>query len=312
MSDKEAGGLDGAETVVEETPETTEGEAPTKKRRTGASEWRGNPVNSWGAEIPGLKDALKEAFESSGIPIEDDFEDLFLKIQGVCQKQAKKYYNDTRTKEKMNAAQARSYVCELVESIMGSLSSQLYDKSWFTQIAWNASLVYVVYYTFTDRYACFTRIMKTDIGGFIDDGLLAWSEEERIQKAAWSALEAGGIAEGSKKRANQHLLKSYDDAHYNSPFGSTAGTSTETANVQEFVKGWMEIFCGKAHGVLENGLQDSSPAGQVAALTNMWQAMLDPNNPCLPVSLQPHLPATTPWPYIETCAAEIMASWGSK
>merc|ERR1719198_1279340 len=102
MSDKEAGGLDGAETVVEETPETTEGEAPTKKRRTGASEWRGNPVNSWGAEIPGLKDALKEAFESSGIPIEDDFEDLFLKIQGVCQKQAKKYYNDTRTKEKMN------------------------------------------------------------------------------------------------------------------------------------------------------------------------------------------------------------------
>jgi len=68
----------------------------------------------------------------------------------------------------------------------------------------------------------------------------------------------------------------------------------------------MTIFATKAYSVLENGLSDASPAGQVAALTAIFQFLMDPDSPCLPLSLQPSLPQA-PWPYIEQCANEVVA-----
>merc|ERR1719215_1890481 len=160
----------------------------------------------------------------------------------------------------------------------------------------------------------FTRVMKTEICPFIDEGILAWSEEERITKQFWKALEAAGIQSGNhQKKANGHLAKSYDDAHYLSPFGTSEhgnSLTPELVTLHEFVKGWMSIFVGKAFSQLENGTADSSPAGQVATLTSLFQALMDPDSPCLPLSLQPSLPQA-PWPYIEQAANEVFAEFSA-
>jgi len=269
-----------------------------------------NPANSWGGDIPGFKEALAESFQEAGVtPDLENVEELIQKCNDTAQKQAKKFYNDERSSTKMNAAQCKAFVVEFIESVMGAYSNFLYDKVWFEKISWNGALTMLVIATFPQG-KIFTRVLKTEVMPFIDEGVLAWSEEERITKQIWKALEAGGVGESQKKKANTHLTKAYDDAHFNAPFGTTDGGNSLTPEVtalQEFIKGWMDIFVGKAFSVLENGLQDSSPAGQVAALTGIFQTLMDPESPCLPLCLQPSLPGA-PWPYIEECATQVIAA----
>merc|ERR1719263_1280621 len=104
-----------------------------------------------------------------------------------------------------------------------------------------------------------------------------------------------------------HLGKAYDEAHFNTPFGSqeSGSLTPELAMLQEFVKGWMSIFVGKAYAVLENGIADTSHAGQASCLKEIFEVLMDPDSPCLPLSLQPSLPAA-PWPYIEQAATEVI------
>lgn len=263
-----------------------------------------DPKNAWGGEIEGFREALTEAFEAAGV--EEDFEEFYAKIKTVADKQAKKWYNDERSGSKMNAPHARAFLGEFIEAVMGALSTFLYDKPWFEKISWNGAILMLVIYTF-ERCSIFTRVCKTDVIQLIDDGLLAWSEEERVTRAMWGAIENAGIKDSQRKKINQHLMKAYDDAHFNSPFWSQENESLgpEAAAVHDFVKGFMAIFYGKAYGALENGLMDSSPAGIAQCLTLLFQHLMDPNNPVLPISLQPALPAA-PWAYIEQCAGEVI------
>jgi len=179
-------------------------------------------------------------------------------------------------------------------------------------VSFNGALLMLVVNTFQNG-KIFTRTLKTEIMPFIDDGLLAWSEEERISKQFWNALEAAGIQEKQRKKGNQHLLAAYDEAHFNSPYGSVesgASLTPEVAMIQEFVKGWMTHFASKGYSVFENGLGDSSPAAQVAALTTIFQTLLNPDSPCLPLCVQPALPPA-PWSWVEECANEVVAEAAS-
>jgi hypothetical protein len=270
----------------------------------------GNPANSWSAEIPGFKEALLETLTEVGVSADtEDVEDILKKCETNAQKHAKKFYNDERTSQKMTGSQCKAFLGEFIEAVMGGMTNIFYDKVWFEKISWNGALLMLVANTFSNG-KIFTRLLKTDIMPFIDDGLLAWSEEERINKQFWKAIEAGGIAAGNHtKKACTHLCKSYDEAHFNAPFGSQENGSSLTPEVvmlQEFVKGWMSIFATKAYSVLENGLEDSSPAGQTTALKAIFEAITDPDSPCLPLSLQPSLPSA-PWEYVDTCATEVIA-----
>lgn len=236
----------------------------------------------------------------------EDVEALIKRCESAAQKQAKKYFNDEKASQKMTASQCRSYICDFVEAVMGSMSGFLSDKEWFDKVTWNGALLMLVVNTFSNG-KIFTRTLKTEITPFIDEGLLAWSEEERLVRQFWKALEAGGVSDNQKKKGNTHLLKSYDEAHWESPYGSMEGDSLtpEVATLQEFTKGWMGIFAEKAYSVLENGTQDGSPAGQVATLTAIFQTLMDPDSPCVPLSIQPSVPPA-PWSYIEQCANEVI------
>lgn len=287
-----------------------------EKKKSKAHPWSGGLAreakaeNSWSGAVPGFKEALAESFAEAGVTQDlEPVEDLILKCEQHAQKTAKKFYNDERAKEKMTAAQCKAFIVEFVEAVMGSYSNFLYDKVWFEKIAWNGALVLLVINTFTQG-KIFTRVMKTEVLSFVDEGVLAWSEEEKLTKCVWKALDAAGITDNQKKKGNQHLTKAYDDAHFNAPFGTTGDGSSLTPEVtalQEFIKGWMEIFVGKAFSVFENGLSDSSPAGQVTALTTIFEALLDSENPCLPICFQSSLPEGK-WPFIEECATEVIAN----
>lgn len=285
-----------------------------KKAKAHPSSWglarEAKPENSWSGSVPGFKEALAESFQEAGVTSDlENVEELILKCEQHAQKTAKKFYNDERAKDKMTAAHCKAFIVEFIEAVMGSFSNFLYDKVWFEKISWNGALVLLVINTFTQN-KIFTRVMKTEVMPFVDEGVLAWSEEEKLTKCIWKALEAGGISDSQKKKGNQHLTKAYDDAHFNAPFGTTEGGNSLTPEVtalQEFVKGWMEIFISKAFSVFENGLQDSSPAGQVAALTAIFETLLDSESCCLPMCFQPHLPEGK-WPYIEECATEVIAA----
>lgn len=261
-----------------------------------------------GGEIPGFKEALAEAFQEAGVTSElEDVEEIIKKCEKSAQKQAKTFFNDERANSKMNSAACKSFLGEFIEAVMSALSNFLYEKVWFDKVSFNGALLMLVVNTFASG-KIFTRTLKTDIMPFIDEGLLAWSEEERVIKQFYHALEAAGMQESQRKKANGHLQKAYDEAHFNSPYGSVESPdlTPEVAMLQEFLKGFMTHFKSKAFSQLENGLADSSPAGQVAALTAMFQHLMDPDSPCMPLSLQPSAPAA-PWAWVEQCASEVFA-----
>jgi hypothetical protein len=263
-----------------------------------------DPKNAWGGEIEGFREALTEAFEQAGV--EDEFDEIYAKIKAVADKQAKKWYNDERSGTKMSSPHCRAFLGEFIEAVMGALATFLYDKPWFEKVSWNGAILMLVIYSF-EKCTVFTRVCKTDVIQLIDDGLLAWSEEERVTRAMWSAIENAGIKDSQRKKVNQHLMKAYDDAHFNSPFWSQQheNLGPETAAVHDFLKGFMLIFYGKAYGALENGLVDTSQPGVAQCLTALFTGLMNPENPVLPISLQPALPAA-PWHYIEECANEVL------
>jgi len=260
-------------------------------------------------EVPGFKEALAESFQEAGVTSElEDLEEVIKKCEAAAQKQAKKFGNDERASSKMTAAGCKCFLGEFIEAVMGAFSNFLYEKVWFDKVSFNGALLMLVVHTFPSG-KIFTRTLKTEIMPFIDEGLLTWSEEERIVRQFYKSFEAAGIPEKQQKKFNQHLLAAYDEAHFNSPYGTVEygeSLTPEVAMIQEFVKGWMAHFASKGYAVLENGLGDSSPAALVAALTTIFQTLLDPDSPCLPLCVQPALPAA-PWQWIEQCANEVVA-----
>lgn len=251
---------------------------------------------------------MAEAFQAAGVGDEEaNVEGVINKVVNAAFKHSQKFTTDERASQKMTASQSKAFLGEFVETLMGAFSGFLHEKHWFEKISWNGVLLVVAFHTFQNG-KIFTRIMKPEIISAIDDALLAWSEEERVVKGMWAGIEAAGFLDNHRKKVNQHLMRAYDEAHFNAPYGSieNASLSPDVAALQEFVKGWMSSFADKAYSQLQNGLQSTSGVAQVAALAVMFQTLMDPNSPCLPIQMQSALPPA-PWSYIEECATQVIA-----
>jgi len=226
------------------------------------------------------------------------------------QKCSDKYAKDERASQKGTATQAKALIEEFVETIMGHLSGSCYEKPWFAQVNFTQPLLIIVLHTF-DSAKIFTRTLKPQLIKHIEDGFFKWQEEERIQKAMWDAIVVAGIKDSHQKKANQHLMKSYDDAHFKAPYGTTTNDSPELAVLQDFVKGWMLEFVGRSWDVLESGLADSSQDVQVSTVAVLFQNLMDPNVQCMPYEIITEitnslggLPAA-PWPFIDEIAVQV-------
>merc|ERR1712039_722364 len=150
----------------------------------------------------------------------------------------------------------------------------------------------------------FNRTLAPSVTKHVEEGLYKWQEEERITKAIWDSLIAVGVPESHRKKANKHLLQAYDEAHY----GSTPADSEEMSILQDFVKGWMLEFCGKAWDVIESGMGAGDRDSQVGFVASLFQTLCDPGVNCLPYEITNSLGGLpqAPWHYITECAGQVI------
>merc|ERR1711920_63185 len=74
------------------------------------------------------------------------------------------------------------------------------------------------------------------------------------------------------------------------------------------IKGWMQEFADRAHGIIGQGAQ----AGQeVTWLAMLFQNLCSPERACLPHELTSMIkdPPKTPWDFINQCAMECWVDW---
>lgn len=288
----------------------------SRNRRGNRGRRRGSGASTayWGPEIEGFEEALLEAFTVAGVnAVEPDAEirATIGKIMNVGNDNSQKFSRDDRASQRMSAAHAKAFVGEFIETVMTGLSNFLYEKSWFEKLSWNGPLLMLTQHTFSSG-KIFTRILQTDVLQVVDEGLLAWSEEERIVKVVWASLDSAGVQGKHRKTASKAMREAYDDAFFSSPFGSSMhhGGTPEQITIMDFVKGWMTAFIARGGAnVLQNGIPDTSFNGQISSLAIIFATLMDPSSPCLPIHLQPSLPAA-PWWYINQCSCEVMGGAG--
>jgi len=277
----------------------------------GKDAWGGQQQQQqWG--IPGLQDALHQAV-STVADSDPELGEILKKMQQKINKLADKYAKDERISHKGTASQAKVLVEEFVESIMNQISGCCYEKPWFLQVNFTNPLLLIVLHILSAS-KIFARTLKPQLIKYIEDGFFKWQEEERVTKAIFDVIELSGIPENMRKKANQHLMKAYDDAHMKAPFGSTTNESPELAVLQDFVKGWMAEFVGRAAWDVLDGLTDNSKESQVSQVTVLFQNLLDPSVAVIPADIATEvmsssvgaLPAS-PWNFIDVTASEVFA-----
>lgn len=263
----------------------------------------------WGIE--GLMESLEAALAEVAAADGTDLTELCKKVQQKITKASSKYAKDERAYLRTTDTLAKVLVEEFVDAAMGAISASLYDKDWFTKVDWSGPLTTASAYTFQGAKA-FQRTLGPSIDQHIADGIFRYQEEERINKVMWTALETSGVNETHMKKANQHLLKAYDEAFVKAPYGSHDGVaaSPELALLQDFVKGWMSEFVSRAWmPVLEDGIGASSGTkdAQVLFITVLFQYLTGPEIACIPsgiLSRLGSLPAA-PWNFIGECAEQV-------
>merc|ERR1712151_717932 len=81
----------------------------------------------------------------------------------------------------------------------------------------------------------------------------------------------------------------------------------EIGLVQDFVKGWMEDFCGRAWNALNEGVGEDQEE-QYAFLTTLFQHLTDPEQCCLPFELvsQPGAMPPENWSFVADAVMQIL------
>lgn len=277
-----------------------------------ADSWKGRgnmvPVAvDWG--IPGFDEALVEALAPfNGQDPQWNLEEMKNKIGQKIAKASKKFATDERVSQRGTATHAKALIEDFVDAAMGAVSAGCYDRPWFLKVNFAGPLLAAVLHTFQGA-KIFTRTLAPMLERHVEEGLFKWAEEERLQRVMWEALAASGVKESYQKKANQHLQKAYDEAHIKAPYGSTTAELPQLALLQDFVKGWMSDFVGRAWDVLAHGVGSGSATRdeQILFLTVLFQNLTAAA--CLPHDLTVLIetPPPSPWAFIAVSAEAVFA-----
>lgn len=272
----------------------------------GKASWGQAPwgaTGSWGAAyVPGLDQAWMEALEPIASE-EPNLGQVLKQFQVKVQKVIDKYKVDERAKEKLTSTASKAFIEEFVEFIMAALFNICYEKEWFGKVCFTQPLLIIVLHTFQEG-KIFSRTLKPQIVNYIEDGVFKWSEDQRVEHQMTEAIGASGIKDEYKKKALGYLQKSYDDAYFGAPYGTSKADRGELAVLQDFVKGWLQGFIQRSHDVLENGLPDTSKDVQVATVAMLFQTLMDPNIACMPAEIATQVTSAVgglpgaPWEYV--------------
>merc|ERR1719263_1128739 len=183
--------------------------------------------------IEGLKDAVTRAVEPHA-PLEQAWskDEMVNKVCMAIFKTASKWYKeDARHKEGGTAIQAQALLEEFTEKIMAGLSSACYEKPWFLEIYLSESIALAAINTFKGG-ALFKRTVAPIIVTHVDEAIFRYREEERHQRVMWDAIQAVGINQSHQKKANKHLMTSFEAAHISAKYGVSASITPELGMVQ--------------------------------------------------------------------------------
>jgi hypothetical protein len=273
----------------------------------GGGKGKPNPAQDWG--VPGFQEALQEAL-SPHVDLEPQWtlEEMCNRVGTKIFKAAKKFASDERATNRGTATQAKALIEEFVDSAMGAVSAGCYDKPWFSKANFTAPLLAITLHTLQGA-KIFSRTLAPMVEKFVEESVFKYFEEERIQKAMWDACELSGVKETHIKKASQHLQKAYDDAHFKAPYGTTQGETPAISLLQDFVKGWMSDFVGRAWDIIENGTNTGGPGKEAGVLfcTVLFQNLTDANMACLPNDITSLIetPPPSPWPFVAQCAETV-------
>jgi len=275
----------------------------------------GGQKQQWG--VPDLQSSLAEALAPAAAQDPAcSLEEITKNMQKKIQKMSEKYKKDDRLPHKSGATAARLLVEEFVEHAMGSIESCCYDPSgslwpWYHTIDFKNPLLLIVLHTF-ENAKIFARTLKPQLIKYIEDGHFKYMEEQRIEKTIKDVVDLSGIKEDYKKKAIQHLNKSFDEAHMSAPYGGTTNECPELAVLQDFVKGWLISFVEKAAwDVLEDGIIENSRESQVSNVTVLFQNLLDPTVAIVPADIASEIVNSSagalppsPWGFIDEATIE--------
>jgi len=260
--------------------------------------------DAWGADksYPGLVQSMREIIEPVA-HMEDKWspEEIVKRMVKYVQNAADQMAKDERLGHKGNPIQAQALVEEFVETAMGMISQGCHDKAWAREANFATPLCLVAESIFKTS-KLFSRMLAPMLHKYVEDSIFRFREEERIQRAIWETVESSGLPQNYFKKCSSHLAKGYDDAHITASYGQSEAASPEMGLLQDFIKGWMTEFIGRAWDVLENGV--GAREEQINFVTNLFQTLAHPERSCLPhdlvASLHEHPMAN--WPFIaETC-----------
>merc|ERR1719199_507703 len=261
--------------------------------------------------IEGLKDAVTRACEPH-VAGENNWsrDDMINKVcMAIFKTSAKWYKEDTRHKETGTAIQAQALLEEFTEKIMGALSSACYEKPWFLEIYLSESIALAAINTFKGG-ALFKRTVAPIIVTHVDESIFRYREEERHQKVMWEAVSSVGLKADYLKKANKHLVTSFEAAHISAKYGTSPAITPELGMVQDFVQAWLGEFCKRAWDVLNNGLSSPTQDQQIGVVTTLFQYLCDPSHSCLPHDLTSQLSTPPPpgWDFV----AQAVILWFSQ
>lgn len=272
--------------------------------------WRGKTSS----RIEGLHQALLwDCLPAQGKETEwGDLESVAEKLETKIAKVSNKYYKDERTGHRDSLPAARSLIEDYVADVMSSLSQACYDKPWFIEVDFTASLTIAAGYSFIEMKP-FSRTLTPTRDRIIEEGVkesfMKWQEDERIGKVMWDAVDQMIADPAFKKKAYKHLSGSFDEAHRTAPFGESGASDIGLGLLMDFVKGWMREFCRKGRDILENGLGPGSEFQKLTFLTGLFEFLVSPTVACVPREvgneLKEGLPAA-PWFFVSEQAGLIL------
>lgn len=234
------------------------------------------------------EDALSVAIREAMEPVAHmdttwSCEEICSRVSKYMWKSIAKYQKDERIKQKGSPVQAQAFLEEFVDAAMGSISAACYDKAWFPEANF-AGPLYEASLSICKGQKLFCRVLSPCLQRYVEEGLFRFREEERIQKGFYDAISGTGLPESYHKKANQHLQKSYDEAHTTAPIGSSSAEDPSMQLLKDFVVGWMRDFIGRSYDIRENGVSPESDQ-QMIFVTALFQQLVGPELRCLPIEL---------------------------
>jgi hypothetical protein len=259
-------------------------------------------------KYPGLLEAMKETIAPVA-HLEEKWseQEIVQKMVVYVTKAADTFAKDDRLSKRGSPVQAQAVVEEFVETAMASICQGCQERAWVTTATFANPLCLVADQIFKNA-KLFARMLAPMLHKYVEDAIFRFREEQRITNAIWETVENSGLSDKYYKKCNQHLNKVYDDCHISSQFGASLAVTPELGLLQDFVKGWMSDFVGRAWDVLENGV--GARDEQVNFVINLFQTLCHPDRCCLPHDLTAGLGELQPpasWPFIAETAMMVFA-----